>query len=154
MNQESGRSMIEMLGVLAIMGVITVGAIGMISSAMRTQKLTTVNDQVVQMVTMVRNLHAEYDDFSNMDGNKIFAAIGMDKQNPYGGEYELAVDSANPRQFVVTIGGLGASECEALVAKAWTDSVDYQLSDGKQGGASGNCSGANGTNFVRIVYGE
>ena len=30
MNQESGRSMIEMLGVLAIMGVITVGAIGMI----------------------------------------------------------------------------------------------------------------------------
>ena len=30
MKQESGRSMIEMLGVLAIMGVITVGAIGMI----------------------------------------------------------------------------------------------------------------------------
>ena len=50
MNQESGRSMIEMLGVLAIMGVITVGAIGMISTAMRTQKLTTVNDQVVAVV--------------------------------------------------------------------------------------------------------
>jgi hypothetical protein len=126
----------------------------MISSAMRTQKLTTVNDQVVQMVTMVRNLHAEYDDFSNMDGEKIFGAIGMSKQNPYGGTYELAVDSANPRQFVVTIAGLGGSECEALLTKAWTDSIDYQLSNGKQGGASGNCSGVNGTNFVRIIYGE
>ena len=38
MRQESGRSMIEMLGVLTIMGVLTVGAIGMISTAMRTQK--------------------------------------------------------------------------------------------------------------------
>ena len=38
MRQESGRSMIEMLGVLAIMGVITVGAISMISYAMRMQK--------------------------------------------------------------------------------------------------------------------
>ena len=34
MRQESGRSMIEMMGVLAIMGVITVGAIAAISTAM------------------------------------------------------------------------------------------------------------------------
>lgn len=154
MFQESGRSMIEMLGVLAIMGVITVGAIGMISTAMRTQKLTTVNDQVVQMVTMVRNLHAEYDDFSNMNGTTIFGAIAMSNQNPYGGTYELSVDQSNPRQFVVKINGLGQSECEALMAKAWTDSIGYQLSDGKQGGATGTCKGANGTNYVQIVYGE
>ncbi|MBR3782612.1 MAG: hypothetical protein IKL14_04480 [Alphaproteobacteria bacterium] len=154
MFQESGRSMIEMLGVLAIMGVITVGAIGMISTAMRTQKLTTVNDQVVQMVTMVRNLHAEYDDFSNMNGTTIFGAIAMSNQNPYGGTYELSVDQSNPRQFVVKINGLGQSECDALMAKAWTDSIGYQLSDGKQGGATGSCKGANGTNYVQIVYGE
>ena len=154
MFQESGRSMIEMRGVLAIMGVITVGAIGMISTAMRTQKLTTVNDQVVQMVTMVRNLHAEYDDFSNMNGTTIFGAIAMSNQNPYGGTYELSVDQSNPRQFVVKINGLGQSECDALMAKAWTDSIGYQLSDGKQGGATGSCKGANGTNYVQIVYGE
>ena len=81
MRQESGRSMIEMLGVLAIMGVITVGAIGMISTAMRTQKLTAVNDEVVQMVTMVRTIHGEYDDFSAMNGATIFGAIGMSNTN-------------------------------------------------------------------------
>ncbi|MBE6461967.1 MAG: hypothetical protein E7006_03975 [Alphaproteobacteria bacterium] len=154
MNQESGRSMIEMLGVLAIMGVITVGAIGMISTAMRTQKLTAVNDEVVQMVTMVRNIHGEYDDFSTMNGTTIFGAIGMSNKNPYGGTYELSVDPSDPRQFIVTINGLGQSECESLVAKAWSDSVGYQMSGGKSGGANGNCTGANGTNSVQITYGE
>ena len=154
MKQESGRSMIEMLGVLAIMGVITVGAIGMISTAMRTQKLTAVNDEVVQMVTMVRNIHGEYDDFSNMNGTTIFGAIGMSNKNPYGGLYELSVDPSNPRQFIVTINGLGQSECESLLTKAWSDSVGYQQSGGKNGGATGNCSGTNGTNSVQIIYGE
>ena len=138
MNQESGRSMIEMLGVLAIMGVLTVGAVGMISTAMRTQKLTEVND----------------DDFSTMNGQTIFGAIGISRQNPYGGNYELAVNPSDPRQFVVTINGLGQSECESLVAKAWSDSVGYQLSNGKQGGATGSGNGQNGTNYVQIIYGE
>ena len=154
MTQVSGRSMIEMLGVLAIMGVITVGAIGMISTAMRTQKLTTVNDEVVQMVTMVRNIHGEYDDFSNMNGTTIFSAIGMSNKNPYGGTYELSVDPSNPRQFVVKIGGLGQSECESLLAKAWSDSVGYISSNKKEGGATGSCKGASGTNYVQITYGE
>ena len=126
----------------------------MISTAMRTQKLTAVNDEVVQMVTMVRNIHGEYDDFSNMNGTTIFGAIGMSNKNPYGGTYELSVDQTNPRQFIVTINGLGQSECEALVAKAWSDSVGYQLSGGKSGGATGNCTGTNGNNVVQITYGE
>ena len=154
MRQESGRSMIEMLGVLAIMGVITVGAIAMISRAMRTQKLNMVNDDVMQMVTMVRNIHGEYDDFSNMNGTTIFGAIGMSNTNPYGGTYELAVDPSNPRQFVVTINGLGKTECESLMTKGWSDSVGYQKSNGQESGADGNCAGTGNDNVVRIVYGE
>ena len=154
MNQESGRSMIEMLGVLAIMGVITVGAIGMIATAMRTQKLTSVNDQVVQMVTMVRNIHGEYDDFSNMNGSTIFSVIGMSDKNPYGGAYSLSVDPSNARQFVVTINGLGKTECESLMAKGWTDSVGHQKSNGAESGATGSCSSSDSTNVVYIIYGE
>jgi hypothetical protein len=154
MRQESGRSMIEMLGVLAIMGVITVGAIGMISTAMRTQKLTAVNDEVVQMVTMVRTIHGEYDDFSAMNGATIFGVIGMSNTNPYGGKYALSVDPSNPHQFIVTIDGLGKTECEALLAKAWSDSVEYRLTSGKSGGATGSCNGGSATNYVQITYGE
>lgn len=154
MKQESGRSMIEMLGVLAIMGVITVGAIGMISTAMRTQKRNAVNDEVMQMVTGVRQLLGEYDDYSHINNATIFGAIGMSNKNPYGGTYELMVNPANSRQFIVSITGLAQSDCEYLVAKAWSDSVGYQMSGHKQGGATGDCRAANGKNTVMITYGE
>lgn len=154
MKYESGRSMIEMLGVLAIMGVITVGAIGMISTAMRTQKRNAVNEEVLQLVTGVRQLLGEYDDFSNINNATIFGAIGMSNKNTYGGTYELAVDPANSRQFIVSIKGLSDSDCEYFVTKAWSDSVGYQSSDGKQGGAVGSCNLGNGNNIVKITYGE
>lgn len=154
MKQESGRSMIEMLGVLAIMGVITVGAIGMISTAMRTQKRNTVNDEVIQMVTGVRQLLGEYDDFSHINNATIFGAIGMNPKNPYGGNYELAVDPSNARQFIVMIGGLSESDCKYFVTKAWTDSIGYQMSGGKNGGATSNCAAPAGKNVVYITYGE
>lgn len=154
MKQESGRSMIEMLGVLAIMGVITVGAIGMISTAMRTQKRNAVNDEVIQMVTQVRALLGEFDDYSHIDNSTIFGAIGMTNKNPYGGTYALVVDPANSRQFVVSIDGLSKSDCEYFVTKAWSDSVGYIMSNGKQGGAVGDCSKSDATNSVQITYGE
>ncbi|MBQ1927735.1 MAG: type II secretion system protein [Alphaproteobacteria bacterium] len=154
MKMESGRSMIEMLGVLAIMGVLTVGAIGLISTAMRTQKRNTVNEEVLQMVTGVRQLLGEYDDFSHIDNTTIFGAIGMSPKNPYGGTYELAVDPANYRQFVVTINGLSRNDCEYFITKAWSDSVGYLATDGKQSGASGNCRMEDGKNVVKITYGE
>lgn len=154
MRQESGRSMIEMLGVLAIMGVITVGAIEMIQLAMNTQKRNTVNEEVLQIVTQVRNLHGEYDDFSNINGSTIFSAMGMSNKNPYGGLYEVSVDPANARQFIVSITGLKKSDCETFLTKAWSDSVGYQMSDGKSSGATGTCTNANGRNTVQIIYGE
>jgi len=154
MKYESGRSMIEMLGVLAIMGVITVGAIGMISTAMRTQKRNTVNEEVLQIVTGVRQLLGEYDDFSNINNATIFGAIGMSSKNTYGGTYELAVDPSNTRQFIVTINGLSKSDCEYFLTKAWSDSVGYLTSDGKLGGATGNCQSETGRNSIKIVYGE
>ena len=145
MRQELGRSMIEMLGVLAIMGVITVGAISMISYAMRMQKQSTVNDEVYQIVLGVRQLLGEYDDFTRIDNSTICTALAMSNKNPYGGTYTVSVNPSNTRQFIVTIDGLSDSECKALVTKAWTDSID---------GANGNCVSMAKDNSVSIVYGE
>ncbi len=155
MKYESGRSMIEMLGVLLIMGVITIGAVGMISTAMRTQKRTTVNDNIIQIVTGVRQLLGEYDDYSHIDNNRIFRAIGMSNKTPYaGGTYRLSVDPSNSNRFIVSIDGLSKSDCEYFVTKAWSDSVGYQMSDGKQSGAVGNCDSSVGNNTVQITFGD
>jgi type II secretory pathway pseudopilin PulG len=153
MRQESGRSMIEMVGVLAIMGMLTATAFALISLGINRQKQARVMDDVVTMVSGVRGLLGDYDDFSNIDNSTIFAAMSVSNKNPYGGTYELVVDPSNTRQFIVRINGLSKSDCEALVTKAWTDSVGYVSSEHKESGATGNC-GEGTNNVVSITYGE
>ena len=153
MKHESGRSMIEMIGVLAIMGIITAGAFVLISTAINTQKRSRVTDDVTAIVSGVRSLLGEYDDFSNIDNSTIFGAISMSNKNPYGGTYELSVDPSNYRQFIVKVKGLSKTDCEGLVTKAWTDSVGYNSSNHKESGAVGNCRDGN-DNVVSITYGE
>ncbi len=153
MRQESGRSMIEMVGVLAIMGMLTATAFALISLGINRQKQSRVTDDIVTIVSGVRSLLVDYDDFSNIDNSTIFAAMSVSNKNPYGGTYELAVNPSNTRQFIVRINGLSKSDCEALVTKAWTESVGYIASDHKESGATGNCVDGN-DNVVSITYGE
>jgi len=153
MKQESGRSMVEMIGVLAIMAIITAGAFTLISTAFHTQKRSRVTDDVASIVSGVRNLLGEYDDFSNIDNSTIFGAIAVSNKNPYGGTYELAVDASNKRRFIVSINGLSKSDCEGLLTKAWTDSVGYEESNHKESGAKGTCVDGN-KNVISVTYGE
>ena len=56
---ESGRSMIEMLGVLAIIGVLSVGGIAGYSKAMNKFKTNKVADNVSMIVANVKTLYAQ-----------------------------------------------------------------------------------------------
>ena len=154
MKQESGRSMIEMLGVLAIMGIITVGAFSLLRLAMNSQKKSQVTEDVVTIVTQVRQLLGGYDDFSNIDSSMIFGAIGVSNKNPYGGAYTVSVNPSNAREFIVGIDGLPMADCEYLVTKAWTDSVGYIASNHTESGATGNCKNAGTNNSVQIIFGD
>ena len=153
MRQESGRSMIEMVGVLAIMGMLTAAAFALISLGISRQKHARVMDDVVTIVSGVRGLLGDYDDFSHIDNTTIFDAMSVSNRNPYGGTYELSVNPYDTRQFIVRINGLNKAECEALVTKAWTDSVGYISSNHKESGATGNCADRD-DNVVSITYGE
>ena len=65
---ESGRSMIEMLGVLAIIGVLSVGGIAGYSKAMNKFKTNKVADQVSMLVANIKTMYAQqntYDGLSN-----------------------------------------------------------------------------------------
>lgn len=63
-NNESGRSMIEMLGVLAIIGVLSVGGIAGYSKAMGKFKVNKCVDQLTQIVASTRALFAGHKDYS------------------------------------------------------------------------------------------
>ena len=64
---ESGRSMIEMLGVLAIIGVLSVGGIAGYSKAMTKFKTNKVADNVAMIVTNIRTLYAQQTTYEGLN---------------------------------------------------------------------------------------
>ena len=79
---EQGRSMIEMLGVLAIVGVLSVGGIAGYSKAMNKFKTNKLIEQVNMISTNIRTLYA-----SQKNALKI-SVKNLDKltQTTYNGE--------------------------------------------------------------------
>ena len=110
--QESGRSMIEMVGVLAVMGLITAGAFVLISSAMKSQKTSRLDDDVSAIVAGVRLLYNSADNFSGLTNEALgVIGYGSDVKNPYGGSYYV---SGSGTTFYVYVDALSQSECNAL----------------------------------------
>ena len=67
-NDQRGRSMVEMLGVLAIIGVLSVGGISGYSKAMAKFKLTKAQDQISMLLMNIRTAFAtspSYDGLNN-----------------------------------------------------------------------------------------
>ena len=65
-NNQSGRSMVEMLGVLAIVAVLSVGGIAGYSKAMAKFKISKTLDQVSTLVTDIRSLYSGSPDYAGI----------------------------------------------------------------------------------------
>lgn len=76
-NTQSGRSMIEMLGVLAIIGVLSVGGIAGYSKAMMKFKVNKTVDQVTQIATNIRTLFGGQRDYSKLTDQVIIKGLLM-----------------------------------------------------------------------------
>ena len=74
-NMQSGRSMIEMLGVLAIIGVLSVGGIAGYSKAMMKFKVNKTVDQITQIATNVRTLFGGQRDYERLTDKVIIKGL-------------------------------------------------------------------------------
>ena len=136
--QQSGRSMIEMLGVLAIIGVLSVGGIAGYSQAMSKFKVTKTSDQIQTMVTNIRTLFAAQRNYTSVDttsASQLLYSVGIltdemcpgggdacaEPVNPYAGVIVLAPAGTNNKQFSVTYKGLTADACVRLATQDWGD---------------------------------
>lgn len=124
-NSQLGRSMVEIVGVLAIMMLISAGAFVLIRSGMASQRRTIVSDDISKIVSGIRTLYADYDDLDTLDGPGALAAMGVDTDGPFEGTtYSVAKDNSNNRRFVVTISNLPPDECVILETKTWPGAVN------------------------------
>lgn len=59
---QSGRSMVEMLGVLAIIGVLTAGGLTIVGKARHQQELTQLLSETAEIVGSIKKMACDYDD--------------------------------------------------------------------------------------------
>ena len=126
---ESGRSMIEMLGVLAIIGVLSVGGIAGYSQAMSKFKVSKTTDQVQTMVTNIRTLFTGQRTYDGLTGENAYTMgiltdetwDGSAASNAYGGSILFGTPN-NKKYFSITYNGLSQDACTRLVMADWGDS--------------------------------
>lgn len=91
---QKGRSMIEMLGVLAIIGVLSVGGLTIVGQARRQQEITQIITEVSQLVESARKIGCQYDEgysnFVNMLGQSDAYPSGLEYEND--GSFTLSSD--------------------------------------------------------------
>ena len=130
--QQSGRSLIEMIGVLSIMGLITAGAFVLISSASSSQKRNRVIDDMVEITTGARSLYAEYDALPTINSTTLLAALGKSTKGPYSGS-TYSVARVSDTTFSVKLTGLPDSDCSALGLKEWKIATAHSCDKDKNG---------------------
>ncbi len=75
-SQQVGRSMIEMLGVLAIIGVLSIGGIAGFSKAMYKHKLNKQAEQISHIIQEVDNYHEQFATTNGYYITHVFYALG------------------------------------------------------------------------------
>ena len=137
---ESGRSMVEMLGVLAIIGVLSVGGIAGYSKAMNKFKINKTTDQVSMLVANIRTIYSTQGNYDGLDNaNAIsFGVIpndmiktstdgsgktSTDLRNAFGGSVIIAAAEAREgsykEAFTIEYNGLSDEACVTLATGDW-----------------------------------
>ena len=128
---EFGRSMIEMLGVLAIIGVLSVGGIAGYSKAMNKFKTNKVADNVSMLVANIKTLYAQQKTYNGLT-NQTAVNMGVvpdelgttsDLTNAFNGKvYISAADSTtenDDKAFNIVFDGLSREACITLATNDW-----------------------------------
>ena len=135
---QCGRSMIEMLGVLAIIGVLSVGGIAGYSKAMMKFKINKTAEQISQIVTNIRTLYLQQKDYNGLDNS---SAIQMgaipddltissgDIKNIFGGNIRIYTSASSAAwldsvgetddAFIISVHNLPKEACVALATMDW-----------------------------------
>jgi type II secretory pathway pseudopilin PulG len=134
---EQGRSMIEMLGVLAIVGVLSVGGIAGYSKAMNKFKTNKVIDQINMISTNIRTLYSSQRNYDGLNNNVAIVTGIIPSEmynqkdgssasvitNAFGGQVDVKA-SGTPGDttagaYIIAIDGIPAASCISIATTDW-----------------------------------
>ena len=127
-SEQSGRSMVEMLGVLAIIGVLSVGGISGYSKAMAKYKINQCLDQISTLIVNIRSVFVNQTSFADATTANIIAlgiptadmlnAAGTAMVNPFNGAITITPGNGNT-SFKVTYAGFDKNACQNIALADW-----------------------------------
>ena len=110
-NNESGRSMVEMLGVLAIIGILSVGGIAGYAKAMEKWQINRTANQISYIVAHLRSLYLAQYDYRGLNSSTSYAVI--DKAKAFPEEMGKEGNYTNPFSGKVTVAAAGRDTAES-----------------------------------------
>ena len=136
---QNGRSMLEMLGVLAIIGVLTVGGFNLVTKVNNSNQINTVVDEVSGLARKVRSVARDYDSGDGTFMKYVCKAKAypdtLDCDLAEGSEADdtcncstftgnadttyTVAKASYPSLFTLTVGGLDDETCMALLTSNW-----------------------------------
>lgn len=166
---ESGRSMIEMLGVLAIIGVLSVGGIAGYSKAMNKFKTNKVADNVSMLVANIKTLYAQQNTYSGLNnGTAVSMGVVPDELGTaYSGDSATLTNAFNGpvfikqsdstaandgKAFTIQFNNLSREACIALATNDWGSGYSSGLIALQVRGTSTSASSTAGTPLLNGTY--
>lgn len=139
--QNTGRSMIEMFGVMVLIGMLSAGGLAGYSKAMRRHRLNETISEISVMVTNTRNFYADSDNYESFDERTAVKyniaterMIGLTSTlvNQYKGRITITLGKANEdgpdkTAFIITYRDLPVEACVGLARTDWGYSEQYGL---------------------------
>jgi Tfp pilus assembly protein PilE len=133
-NIQSGRSMIEMLGVLAIVGVLSVGGLAGYSMAIERHKINETTSQIDQLILDIADLYVDEESYASLDNDVIADArllpetmiSGSTITNSFNGLIEFkGTDSGYAVIYNFPDGA--ANMCIKMLKQGWFDRLGSDL---------------------------
>ena len=131
-SEQNGRSMVEMLGVLAIIGVLSVGGISGYSKAMAKFKMSKAMDQMSMTVANIRTAYGSMSSYADLDDDAAitYGLVGADMLNSdkdtiinaFSGEVHIKSATVNGIEnagFSIVYNGLDRDACLGLATADW-----------------------------------
>jgi len=138
MRDQSGRSLIEIIGVLAIGAVMLSGTYAIYNSTNQKQKRLIASENLKEIVTKTKTL-LEYSGYQNVSKDFLIEAGALQNDKAPAGDQDWSITSnVDGTEFAVNLTGLSFDECAYFTTKKF-DWIEHISVNGYSSDESSYC---------------
>lgn len=140
-NSENGRSMIEMMGVLAVIGVLSTAGISGYIKMMAQYKINKAVEQIEQISAKLSAIGSSVESYEGLNNksavksdavpSEAIIGDGTNLENPFGGEISIAasglIEDGDNLAYNIIYKGLSEDACVALGSYDWNRNKNSNL---------------------------